>query len=138
MTITKADLIQRIADAVGLNKREATEMVEAFFGEIATALAGGEDVKLSGFGNFQLRQKNARPGRNPKTGETAMVSARRVVVFHPSGKLKLATGASMQLCKGVLARWPLRCVHAVRCVISRSSFKPLQRVSIGTPHARPH
>lgn len=88
MTLTKADLTQRIADAIGLNKREASEMVEAFFEEIAAALASGEEVKLSGFGSFQLRQKGARPGRNPKTGETAVVRARRVVVFHPSHKLK--------------------------------------------------
>ncbi|WP_018991708.1 integration host factor subunit alpha [Aromatoleum toluclasticum] len=92
MTLTKADLTQRIADAIGLNKREASEMVEAFFEEIAAALAGGEDVKLSGFGSFQLRQKGARPGRNPKTGETAVVRARRVVVFHRSNKLKGAVG----------------------------------------------
>ncbi|NMF88121.1 integration host factor subunit alpha [Aromatoleum petrolei] len=92
MTLTKADLTQRIADAIGFNKREANEMVEAFFEEIATVLAGGEEVKLSGFGSFQLRQKVARPGRNPKTGETAVVRARRVVAFRPSIKLKGAAG----------------------------------------------
>ncbi|WP_040395236.1 integration host factor subunit alpha [Aromatoleum toluclasticum] len=90
MTLTKADLIQDIAAAIGLNKREAAEMVEAFFEEIAGALVSGQEVKLSGFGSFQLREKRARPGRNPKTGETALISARRVVVFHPSHKLKLA------------------------------------------------
>ncbi|MBD5802374.1 Integration host factor subunit alpha [Azoarcus sp. Aa7] len=92
MTLTKADLTQRIADAIGFNKREASEIVEAFFEEIAAALAGGEEVKLSGFGSFQLRQKGARPGRNPKTGETAVVRARRVVVFHRSNMLKGAAG----------------------------------------------
>lgn len=112
MTLTKADLIQRIADAIGLNKREATEMVEAFFGEIAAALAGGEEVKLSGFGSFQLRQKDARPGRNPKTGETAMVSARRVVVFHASNKLKLATGRDKPPSDG--AGTPTATRHATR------------------------
>ncbi|WP_018989570.1 integration host factor subunit alpha [Aromatoleum toluclasticum] len=90
MTLTKADLIQDIAAAIGLNKREAAEMVEAFFEEIAGALVGRQEVKLSGFGSFELREKRARPGRNPKTGETALISARRVVVFHPSNKLKLA------------------------------------------------
>lgn len=95
MTLTKADLTQRVADTVGLNKREAAEMVEGVFEEIAAALAGGNEVKLSGFGSFQVRRKTARPGRNPKTGETAVISARRVVVFHPSHKLKLAAGSGM-------------------------------------------
>lgn len=90
MTLTKADLIQLVVDSVGLNKREAAEMVEAFFEEISSALEAGDDVKLSGFGGFQLREKPARPGRNPKTGEPAIVTARRAVTFHPSQKLKLA------------------------------------------------
>lgn len=90
MTLTKADLIQLIVDTVGLNKREAADMVEAFFEEISRALEAGDDVKLSGFGGFHLRDKPARPGRNPKTGETAVVTARRVVTFHPSQKLKVA------------------------------------------------
>nr|NMF99267.1 integration host factor subunit alpha [Aromatoleum toluolicum] len=89
MTLTKAELVQVVVDNVGLNKREALEMVEAFFEEISTSLEAGEDVKLSGFGGFQLREKPERPGRNPKTGETARVTARRVVTFHPSQKLKL-------------------------------------------------
>lgn len=93
MTLTKADLIQLVVDSVGLNKREAAEMVEAFFEEISSALEAGDDVKLSGFGGFQLREKPARPGRNPKTGETAIVTARRVVTFHPSQKLKLVVNA---------------------------------------------
>lgn len=96
MTLIKADLAHHIADAIGLSKREATEMVEAFFGEIATALTSGDEVKLSGFGSFQLRRKSARPGRNPKTGETVVVSARRVVAFHPSDKLKRAVDLGMQ------------------------------------------
>lgn len=90
MTLTKADLIQLVVDCVGLNKREAAEMVEAFFEEISSALEAGDDVKLSGFGGFQLRMKPERPGRNPKTGEGAVIAARRVVTFHPSQKLKLA------------------------------------------------
>ena len=90
MTLTKAEIVQVVVDNVGLNKREALEMVEAFFEEIGASLEAGEDVKLSGFGGFQLREKPERPGRNPKTGETARVTARRVVTFHPSQKLKLS------------------------------------------------
>lgn len=90
MTLTKADLIQLVVDSVGLNKREAAEMVEAFFQEISSALEAGDDVKLSGFGGFHLRMKPERPGRNPKTGEGALIAARRVVTFHPSQKLKIA------------------------------------------------
>ncbi|NMG32197.1 integration host factor subunit alpha [Aromatoleum evansii] len=88
MTLTRVDLIQHIIDTIGLNKREASELTEAFFEEISAALEKGEDVKLSGFGGFQLRDKPERPGRNPKTGETAVITARRVVAFHPSDKLK--------------------------------------------------
>jgi integration host factor subunit alpha len=73
---------------LGLNKREAKELVELFFDEVRDALAAGEDVKLSGFGNFTLRNKNQRPGRNPKTGEEIPISARRVVTFRPGQKLK--------------------------------------------------
>lgn len=90
MTLTKADLIQLIVDRVGLNRREAAEIVEAFFEEISRTLEAGEDVKLSGFGGFQLRDKSARLGRNPKTGEGAVIRARRVVTFYPSQKLKVA------------------------------------------------
>lgn len=90
MTLTKAELSDLLFEKVGLNKREAKEMVEAFFEEISLALESGEEVKLSGFGNFQLRDKPQRPGRNPKTGEEIPISARRVTAFHPSAKLKLA------------------------------------------------
>ncbi len=88
MTLTKAELADLLFQKVGLNKREAKDMVEAFFEEIRAWLERGEDVKLSGFGNFQLRNKPQRPGRNPKTGEDIPISARRVVTFHPSAKLK--------------------------------------------------
>ncbi|NOT18116.1 MAG: integration host factor subunit alpha [Sulfuriferula sp.] len=88
MTLTKAELADLLFEEVGLNKREAKEMVETFFDEIRTALEAGDLVKLSGFGNFQLRDKPQRPGRNPKTGEDMPISARRVVTFHPSNKLK--------------------------------------------------
>ena len=87
-TLTKAALADMLFERVGLNKREAKDMVETFFEEISAALIRGESVKLSGFGNFQLRDKQQRPGRNPKTGEEIPISARRVVTFHASQKLK--------------------------------------------------
>jgi integration host factor subunit alpha len=88
MSLTKADIANRLFEEVGLNKREAKEFVDAYFEAIRCALEGGENVKLSGFGNFQLREKNQRPGRNPKTGEEIPISARRVVTFRPGQKLR--------------------------------------------------
>ena len=88
MTLTKAELADLLFERVGLNKREAKDMVESFFEEIRLALENGDCVKLSGFGNFQLRNKPQRPGRNPKTGEEIPITARRVVTFHASQKLK--------------------------------------------------
>ena len=88
MTLTKADLADLLFEKVGLNKREAKDMVESFFEEVRIALEAGEGVKLSGFGNFQWRDKPQRPGRNPKTGEEIPITARRVVTFHASQKLK--------------------------------------------------
>ena len=87
MTLTKADLADLLFEKVGLNKREAKDMVESFFEEVRMALENGDGVKLSGFGNFQLRDK-PHPGRNPKTGEEIPITARRVVTFHASQKLK--------------------------------------------------
>ena len=87
MTLTKADLADLLFEQVGLNKREAKDMVEAFFEEVRVALEVGDSVKLSGFGNFELREKSERPGRNPKTGEEIPIKARRVVTFHASQKL---------------------------------------------------
>ncbi len=87
-TLTKAELAEMLFEKVGLNKREAKDMVETFFAQIRQALEAGDSVKLSGFGNFQLRDKPQRPGRNPKTGEPIPISARRVVTFHASQKLK--------------------------------------------------
>ncbi len=86
--LTKADMAEKLYDELGLNKREAKELVEMFFEEIRSALEAGNQVKLSGFGNFDLREKNQRPGRNPKTGEEIPISARRVVTFRPGQKLK--------------------------------------------------
>jgi integration host factor subunit alpha len=87
-TITKADLSNLLHENLGVNKREASEIVMSFFDEISGELEKGATVKLSGFGVFCLRNKNSRPGRNPKTGEMIPVSARRVVMFHPSHLLK--------------------------------------------------
>lgn len=88
MALTKAEMAEWLFQELGLNKREAKEFVDAFFESIRTALEQGEQVKLSGFGNFDLRDKNERPGRNPKTGEEIPISARRVVTFRPGQKLK--------------------------------------------------
>jgi integration host factor subunit alpha len=90
MTLTKAELADLLFEKVGLNKREAKDMVEAFFDEIRNTLETGDSVKVSGFGNFMLRDKPQRPGRNPKTGEEIPITARRVVTFHASQKLKTA------------------------------------------------
>jgi integration host factor subunit alpha len=88
MALTKAEIAEALFDQLGLNKREARELVDLFFEELRASLSTGEQVKLSGFGNFDLRDKNQRPGRNPKTGEEIPISARRVVTFRPGQKLK--------------------------------------------------
>ena len=88
MALTKADLAETLFEELGLNKREAKVLVEAFFEEVREALQRGEQVKLPGFGNFTLRDKTQRPGRNPKTGEEIPITARRVVTFRPGQKLK--------------------------------------------------
>ena len=90
---SEAELADILFDRLGLNKREAKEMVDDFFDELRLALERGESVKLSGFGNFQLRDKPQRPGRNPKTGEEIAITARRVVTFHASQKLKASVAA---------------------------------------------
>ena len=86
--LTKAEMAERLFEELGLNKREAKDLVETFFEEVRDALETGRNVKLSGFGNFMLRDKTQRPGRNPKTGEEIPVTARRVVTFRPGQKLK--------------------------------------------------
>ncbi len=88
MALTKADLAEQLYDKLGLNKREAKEIVELFFEEIKASLEVGDSAKISSFGNFELRDKSERPGRNPKTGEEIPISARRVVTFRPGQKLK--------------------------------------------------
>ena len=87
-TLTKAELADLLFERLGLNKRESKDMVEAFFDIIQAALITGRDVKMSGFGNFNIRRKAPRPGRNPRTGETIPIKARNVVTFHASHKLK--------------------------------------------------
>ena len=88
MALTKAEIADTLYEELGLNKREAKEFVEIFFNEISETLISGLDVKISGFGNFILRDKNERPGRNPKTGEDVTISPRRVVTFRAGQKLK--------------------------------------------------
>jgi integration host factor subunit alpha len=87
-TLTKAELAELLFERLGLNKRESKDMVEAFFEIVHAALVTGRDVKLSGFGNFNIRRKAPRPGRNPRTGESIPIKARNVVTFHASHKLK--------------------------------------------------
>jgi len=88
MALAKADMAKSLFNAIGLNKREARELVDLFFQELGESLADGEQIRFSGFGNFHLRDKDARPGRNPKTGENVPIPARRVVTFRPGQKLK--------------------------------------------------
>ena len=88
MTLTKSDIVENLNNEIGLNKREAKELVDMLFNDIKNILSEGHEVKLSGFGNFQLRDKSSRPGRNPRTGEDVEISARRVVTFKSGQKLK--------------------------------------------------
>ena len=88
MTLTKSDIVEDLNNEIGLNKREAKELVDLLFNDIKKLLSEGHEVKLSGFGNFQLRDKSSRPGRNPRTGEDVEISARRVVTFKSGQKLK--------------------------------------------------
>ncbi len=88
MALTKADMVESLFNELGLNQREALVLVDLFFEELIASLAAGEQVRLSGFGNFELRDKNERPGRNPKTGEKIPITARRVVTFKAGHKLK--------------------------------------------------
>jgi integration host factor subunit alpha len=86
--LTKAQLAELLFEQIGLNKRESKDMVDAFFDLVSASLVNGQDVKITGFGNFQIRTKAPRPGRNPRTGEAIPIDARRVVTFHASQKLK--------------------------------------------------
>ena len=88
MALTRADMAESLFNELGLNRKEARELIDLFFEELVATLTAGEQVRLSGFGNFDLRDKVARPGRNPKTGEKIPITARRVVTFRPGQKLK--------------------------------------------------
>ena len=88
MTLTKADIVESLITQVKLSRPDARSLVDDMFAEIRECLAQNEDVKLSGFGNFELRENKQRPGRNPKTGEEIPISARRVVSFKAGQKLK--------------------------------------------------
>ena len=95
--LTKADLCEQLSESVGINKRDAKDMVDLIFEEIRASLEKGTSVKISGFGNFDIRDKNERPGRNPKTGEDIPISARRVVTFKPGQKLRARVEANKDL-----------------------------------------
>lgn len=103
MAVTKAELADTLFTELGLNKREAKEFVELFFEKIRVALESGVAVKLSGFGNFGVREKNSRPGRNPKTGEEIPITARRVVTFKASQKLKDRVADNADILRRILA-----------------------------------
>ena len=103
MTVTKMELANILFDELGLNKREAKEFVELFFEEIRIALENGENVKFSGFGSFSIRDKPQRPGRNPKTGEAIPVSARRVVTYKSSQKIKDRIASSAKIVENTSA-----------------------------------
>ena len=105
MALTKADMAEHLFEELGLSKSEAKDLVERFFEAIRTSLERGDEVKLSGFGNFELHEKRERPGRNPKTGEAVTISARRIVTFRPGQKLKARVeayaGAAQSSAEGV-------------------------------------
>ena len=103
MTVTKMELANTLFDELGLNKREAKEFVELFFEEIRTALESGDSVKFSGFGSFSVRDKPQRPGRNPRTGEEVPVSARRVVTYKASQKIKDRVAGSVKMIENTSA-----------------------------------
>lgn len=95
--LTKADLADMLFEQIGLNKREARDLIDAFFDLIAQTLTEGQDIKLTGFGTFQIRSKAARPGRNPRTGEEVPIKERRIVTFHASNKLKEQIAAAARI-----------------------------------------
>jgi integration host factor subunit alpha len=95
--LTKADISEQLSEAVGLNKRDARDMVELIFEEIRSSLEAGTSVKISGFGNFEVRDKKERPGRNPKTGEDIPISARRVVTYKPGQKFRARVESNKNL-----------------------------------------
>jgi integration host factor subunit alpha len=124
--LTKAQLAELLFEQIGLNKRESKDMVDAFFDLVSNSLVDGDDVKITGFGNFQIRTKSPRPGRNPRTGEAIPIAARRVVTFHASQKLKeqIQAGASAnraQVCS-FASRVRVSCLYSVGSVRVRLHF----------------
>ncbi|MCO5114658.1 MAG: integration host factor subunit alpha [Bdellovibrionaceae bacterium] len=87
-TLTKADIVERVYSKIGFSKKEASELVELVFGTLKDSLNDGQKVKISGFGNFEVREKESRVGRNPQTGDQIIIDARRVLSFKPSQVLK--------------------------------------------------
>ena len=89
-TVVKAELVERVYEKVGFTRQEATEAVEIVLNEIKIVLASGEDVRISGFAGFHLREKKARNARNPRSGEPVRIGARRVLTFKPSQQLLIS------------------------------------------------
>ncbi|OFZ10918.1 MAG: integration host factor subunit alpha [Bdellovibrionales bacterium RBG_16_40_8] len=99
-TVTKADIVESVYQKIGFSKKEASELVEMVFNQLKNTLCDGEKVKISGFGNFVVREKKERVGRNPQTGEQIKISARRVLTFRPSQVLKaILNGEDVSLVK---------------------------------------
>jgi integration host factor subunit alpha len=99
-TVTKADIVEKVYQKIGFSKKEASELVEMVFTQLKDTLCTGEKVKISGFGNFVVRQKKERVGRNPQTGDQIKISARRVLTFRPSQVLKaILNGEDVSLVK---------------------------------------
>src|SRR3546814_16227015 len=112
MALTKAEMAERLYEEVGLNKREAKEFVDAFFDALREGLQAGRQVKLSGFGNFDLRRKNQRPGRNPTTGEEQPISASTVVTFrHGQDRKSVAQGESVYVRVDIVGRRSFKKQH---------------------------
>lgn len=90
LTMTKADIVEKIHTTTGLSKKDSAEMMESVFAIMKESLEAGESIKVSGFGNFEVKQKDARRGRNPQTGEAITIEARKVLTFKPSTRLRLS------------------------------------------------
>jgi integration host factor subunit alpha len=96
VAMTKADIVESLYEKVGISKKEAADLVEMVFDTIKGTLADGTKIKISGFGNFVVREKRSRIGRNPQTGETIEISARRVLTFRPSQVLRAEVNSSLE------------------------------------------
>ena len=96
MAMTKADIVEALYEKVGFSKKEAADLVELVFDTIKSTLSPGHKIKISGFGNFVVREKRSRIGRNPQTGESIEITARRVLTFRPSQVLRSEVNASLE------------------------------------------